>query len=690
MAWGLAVLLFAATAALFWPATGYEFVDLDDYHYIPENPMVANGFSWESVRWAFTEVHGQWWAPLLWLSYMADQALCGPGPFGHHAGNILLHALNAALLCAALRRLTGSCWRSAFVAAWFAWHPLRVESVAWIAERKDVLSGLFFFLALWAHARQAERPSPIRLAAVVFLMLLGSMAKSILVVLPILLLLLDYWPLGRTGAPLGPGAWRRWRPLLAEKLPLLALAVAVGGITLWNNIGTGAGRTDGTWMGRLALVAPNYWAYVGNIFWPANLAVLYPTGVGAPGMVAVGAALGMALVTVWAWRVRSRLPFVLVGWLWFLVALLPVVRGVRFDEQSALSDRYTYLPAIGVGLVLAWAAGEWVQAGARRGGDILRRRRRLAALAGGAVLLASAVLTSRQLPVWRNSGTLFARVLQHAPMQLQANLNYGLWLWGEGREDEALHHYRRAWAVSGPNRPDIMGGAAREWVMQGRAQEAKAILTPAMEEPRPLADLQGTYGMACLHAGELASAIWHLRRARELDPQSAEFRVELIRALFESGADDQARAQAAQFAQWPGGEIRTAEDLFPFYLQRWRDGARPYAWGYFRRLAERQPGSAATLNNLAWLVATDADAPPDAVAEAVDLAARAVRLADDGTRAALLDTLAAAQAAAGDFPAALETAHQARDLARRQGLDELALNIEGRLAAYRRQRPWRE
>ena len=672
-AFALAVLLFFATAALFWPATGFDFIHLDDTLYVPGNPMVAGGLHWAGVRQAFTTVYEQWWLPLLWLSYMADITLFGPGPSGHHLVNLLLHAANAALLFWVLFRMTGSRWRSAFAAAWFAWHPLRVESVAWITERKDVLSGLFFLLALLAYVRQVRPGAPVRTWPVAGLMLLGLMAKSILVVLPFLLLLLDFWPLGRGAGTPGQDGWRRWRHLAAEKIPLFFLSAVFIYLTLVTHGTSGGERATASWWARLALAAPNVVAYLEKTFWPAGLTILNPTD--APVSILVGwlAPAGLAAMTFLAWRIRRQQPYVLVGWLWFLVALLPVVRGIRFDEQSAFSDRYTYLPGIGIGLILAWGAGALQERWSRL-------RLPLAA-ACGLALAACWARTPAQLAWWRNSLTLFPRAVRLAPNSAAAHVSLGNALFDAARLREAEAHLGEATRLH-PWNDQYRANWGMVLAQLGRAGEARDALRAVWREPEPMPKLvHGAYGMASLQLGEYEDAIRHLEQALEPGSGKPGYRVELIRALFESGAEDRAREQVARLEGWPGGEIRAAADLFPYYRQRWQEGAHAYAWTYFRRLAEKEPDNAATLNNVAWLAATDPDAPEEMRRTARAYAQRAVELTAFGNAPAL-DTLAAAQAACGDFPAAAETARQALTLAERAGDEKRSDKLRNRIGDY--------
>ena len=540
---GIAVFLFAATLVLFWPARGFDYVKLDDWAYVVENPMVAGGLRGEAVREAFATVHEQWWLPLLWISYMADIELFGPGPHGHHFANILLHAANAALLFWALFRMTGSRWRSAFVAALFAWHPLRVESVAWITERKDVLSGLFFMLALLAYVRYAERKTRLRLAALFFLMLLGSMAKSILVVLPVLLLLLDFWPLGRGGAPWGRGAWMRWRPLLAEKLPLFILSAVFIYLTLVTHGVGGEGAGDASLANRLTLIAPNYAIYIGKIFWPARLTVINSPDVSTPWTVRLLAPLGLLAVTLAAWRFREKRPCLLVGWLWFLAALFPVVRGIRFDEQSAFSDRYTYLPGIGIGLMLGWGAGT----AAARG----KRMKAPVAIAGVLALAACAVRTQAQLPWWRDSLALFQRAMVWAPESPVVQESLGKALVDAGQFEPGTDFLEQALRRRAQNATDhdYLGVVLQK---RGNAQGALAHHDEAIRQNPRVPDFHNNRGNALLALGRAEDAQAAYEEALRLEPKHAEANFNLGAVLFREGRMREAlpRFEAAARA-WP-------------------------------------------------------------------------------------------------------------------------------------------
>ena len=427
-------MLFAVVLAVFWPATRCDYIRFDDDRYVAENPHVSTGISAANLRWAFTAVYENWWLPLLWISFMLDTVLFGSGPFGHHFVNILLHAANAALLFWILSRMTKTIWASALVAALFALHPLRVEAVAWIAARKDVLSGLFFMLALLAYLRHADRPSAGRLMAVTLFMLGGLMSKAILVILPPVLLLLDFWPLRRAGDPRDRREWPAWRGLLLEKWPLILLAAAFVGLNLRTHETGGAAYAAVPPLVRLGLVFPNFWTYFRKLLWPTDLSILYPEHDVANWTVSVAALAGLLAATAFAWSRRNRQPWLLVGWLWFLVALLPVIRGLRLG-YAAYADRFTYLPSIGLFLMIVWTAFAHLPSSPRF--------RPLWTALACALLAAGAIQVRAVLPLWKDTRVAFENVLAHAPDYPLAHNNLGAYFAANGRFPEAQVHLER-------------------------------------------------------------------------------------------------------------------------------------------------------------------------------------------------------------------------------------------------------
>ena len=343
--------LILAVFAVFYQTARHDFV-YDDEDYILHNRHVTGGLTSEGIAWAITAYHASNWHPLTWLSHMLDCQLYDLKPRGHHLTNVLLHAATAMLLFLALRRMTGVLWPSAWVAAVFAIHPLRVESVAWVAERKDVLSGLFFMLTLWFYARYAEHPKSWgRYLLVVASFATGLTAKPMLVTLPFVLLLLDYWPLGRFGRVSGG--------VVAEKIPLFALAVASCLVTIAAQQNAINSFEHLPLSRRLANAAVAYVAYIGKMFYPADLAVLYPLPEGPPPVWEVVVAATVLLsITMAVFAVRRKYPYLLFGWLWFLGTLVPVIGLMQVGIQ-AMADRYTYLTQIGLYIALAWGVCTW-------------------------------------------------------------------------------------------------------------------------------------------------------------------------------------------------------------------------------------------------------------------------------------------------------------------------------------------
>jgi tetratricopeptide (TPR) repeat protein len=403
----LGALLFLLVAGIFLPAVSHDFITYDDPVYVTENAHVKGGLTWANVEWAFHSTEASNWHPLTWLSHMADCQVFGLHPWGHHLTSVLLHATNAVLLFAALRLMTGALWRSLLVAALFGLHPLHVESVAWVSERKDVLSTIFWMLVLWAYARRAQvarargRSAPVFYGLALLFFALGLMCKPMLVTLPCVLLLLDYWPLRRWEATSAAARWA----LLAEKIPFFALSAAASAVTLLAQGSGGAvsSTEDFPWPVRVANALIAYCRYLGRCFVPAKLAVFYPFFPEQPPLwepLLAGALL--AGVTAAAVALTRRRPYLLVGWLWFAGTLMPVIGLVQIGGQS-MADRYTYVPLIGVFIMAAWAAGDATAS--------WPHRRRVRSLGAGAVLVVLAAMTTRQLSFWKDGASLFRHAL---------------------------------------------------------------------------------------------------------------------------------------------------------------------------------------------------------------------------------------------------------------------------------------
>jgi protein O-mannosyl-transferase len=438
----VAVALLAGTSLLYARVSSFGFTYFDDPRYVTENARVLAGLSWDNASWAFTTFHFSNWHPLTWLSYMLDVELFGPDPGALHLVSAALHAANAALLFLVLHRATGALGRSAFVAVLFAVHPLQVESVAWVSERKEVLSTLFGLLALLAHVRHAARRTATRYALVALAFALSLMAKPTWVTLPFLLLLLDAWPLQRVaelaGEPAaGPARFERLplRVLALEKAPLLALSLASSLLTVIAQNRGGAVVGLELRLGvRLANAAVSYLTYLAKVLWPARLAAFYPFPGSWPAWEVAGSALVLLGLTTWAVRSLRAAPWFTVGWLWFVGTLVPMIGLVQVGGQ-AMADRYTYLPSIGLFLAGTWGACEWA---ARRGARVPLR---VVAVTVAALL---AALTWRQAGYWSDHVTLFRHAIAVTGPNARAHAFLSDGLRKAGRHDEALAEAREA------------------------------------------------------------------------------------------------------------------------------------------------------------------------------------------------------------------------------------------------------
>jgi tetratricopeptide (TPR) repeat protein len=499
------------TTAAFGRSLNNGFVNYDDPEYVTSNPGVKGGLSAAGLRWAFTASDVLNWHPLTWISLQLDYQLYRLRPWGYHLTSVLLHAGSSVLLFLALRRMTGAVWRSAAVAALFALHPLHVESVAWVAERKDVLSTFFGMLALWAYADYARRPGVGRYLLVFAALALGLLAKPMLVTWPCLLLLLDYWPLGR----LRRGGPVPLRLVLAEKLPLFALAAVSCAVALFAQGRGGAIESlQEVPLGvRCANALVSYVAYLGMALWPAHLAPFYPHPGGAlPWWQPAAAAVLLAGITALAAATAWRRPYLLVGWLWYVGTLVPVIGLVQVGDQTR-ADRYTYVPLVGLFLAAAWGLADLA---AHR--PALRWPVIAAAVLG---LAACFVCTVRQVGYWHDSQALWAHALRVTADNYVAENNLGLALLQDGRPEEAEGHFRAAVRFKATYARGYanLGLALDE---QGKLAEAAACYSRALEIRPDLAATHNNLGIVLGKLGRGDEAIAQLTEAVRLDPESAE------------------------------------------------------------------------------------------------------------------------------------------------------------------------
>jgi tetratricopeptide (TPR) repeat protein len=723
LALGVCIFLAVIIWVVFGQTLGHEFVNFDDDKYVYENPEVAQGLTLSGIIWSFTNVHSFNWHPLTWISHMLDCQLYGMNAGGHHLTNVLLHTASAILLFLVLRRMmglrpekgigattpqAGVLWRSAFVAAVFAIHPLRVESVAWVAERKDVLSGLFFMLTLWAYVHYAQgatsdawpafavlrrgrpvtrkpaavpatTPSPVTrhpslfYGLVLLFFALGLMCKPMLVTLPLVLLLLDYWPLGRLSRLHSVPAWQagvkcqvsgadspvpphvsrftfhvsRLVPemshLLLEKLPLLGLAVASCAVTIFAQKALIQSFEKLSLPLRMGNASISCVAYLGQMFWPSRLAIFYPFAAGGVGVLEVVLSVVLlAGISTGVFLLRRRCPCFLTGWLWYLIMLMPVIGIVQVGIQ-ARADRYTYLPQIGLYLMLTWAAVDLCAGW---------RHRRVVLGGGSVIILTALIICARtQTAYWRNSESLWTHTLACTSDNYTAHNILGNALLQKGKADEAIAHYQTALQIK-PDYVEAYNNLGNALLQKGRVDEAIAHFQMALQIKPDYVVTSYNLGNALLQNGKVDEAMVQFQTALQIKPDYAEAHNNLGNALFKKGRVDEAIVQ-------------------------------------FQTALQIKPDSVDVLNNLAWLLATGPDTHLRDGVQAVQYAGRACELTHYGVPL-LVGTLAAAYAEAGRFDDAISTAQKACALASASGEQDLLERNRKLLALYRAHQPYHE
>lgn len=511
--WLICLLLAVVTLSVYWPLENYEFINCDDHDYVSENPHILAGLTWPGVEWAFQTFHAANWHPLTWLSHMLDVELFGRGPSGAHFINLLLHTGNVILLFFLLRRLTKAQWRSAWVAALFALHPLHVESVAWISERKDVLSTFFGLLTLIFYVCYVQRKSlnaqrsTLSYFLALFFFALGLMSKPMLVTWPMIMLLLDYWPLQRVKG----AVWHlsSWRPLLLEKIPFFVLSALSCGVSFIAQQKGGAvvSLIDVSLSARIQNSLMSYARYLGKTFWPVNLAIFYPYIKHWPWwmvLMAFGIVVGLCVVTMFAGGKRR---YLFTGWFWFFGMLVPVIGLVQVGVQS-MADRYTYMPLIGLFLILAWGAGE-----------LAERWPRMKPGLGAMAILALATCawrTEDQISYWHDSGTLARHAIAVTKNNDIAYSNLASYLLEKGQVDEAVNNYRNVlrtmWGVGNAPADPVATLVSLASGDQSREVERQLLLQAEPSKRKSCADILNNLGTALTYQGKTneGMALYHL------------------------------------------------------------------------------------------------------------------------------------------------------------------------------------
>jgi tetratricopeptide (TPR) repeat protein len=627
------------TFLLYWRTVGFEFIVVDDHKYVYQNSLVLKGLTWESIKWAFTSLHASNWHPLTWMSHMADVSIYGLFAGGHHLTNAFFHIANTVLLFLVLKQMTRSFWPSAFVAALFAWHPAHVESVAWVCERKDLLSTFFMVLTLWAYGRYTAQPSPAKYAGTLVLFAMGLMSKPMLVTLPCVLLLLDYWPLNRL--PFSPGKPQEnqtrigWRKLLLEKIPFFALSAATCVITVTAQRGAMLTLERDPFSARFVNAITAYGRYLEEAVCPIHLSVFYPLPQTKPWELFAASAALLVLCSYLIYRQHLRAPWLIVGWLWFLGTLVPVIDLVQVGTQS-MADRYTYIPYLGLFIMLAWSANDWL-----RRHPVLKP-----ALAGAAIVSLSACLALSwvQLGYWHDSIRLFSHALEVTPSNIfsESNLSYALSEAGRGKE--AIPHYQALLKLK-PNDLKVRYNLGLELVSAGRPAEAADQFSEALRRSPDSDKLHNSLGIALAQQGKFEVAGTEFERAIQLNPNFP----------------------------WP----RLNNGVI---LQQMGNAGGAYS--NYTKAVDLQPDWGQALDDLAFLLATCPEAEWRNPAKAVSLSTKANDLVERKSPH-FLRTLAIAYAADGQFTNAVPTAELALRRARLGKFESLAAGLEQDLNNFR-------
>jgi tetratricopeptide (TPR) repeat protein len=767
--WKVVVCLALAlgTAVVYWPALQYGFTEYDDPQYVSENPMVGQGLTLHGVRWAFTTFHAANWHPLTWLSHMLDVQLFGMHPGAHHGVNLLFHIANSLLLFLVLGRMTRAQWPSALVAALFAWHPLHVESAAWIAERKDVLSTFFALLTLRAYAGYTEAGRRVQLRLALLWFALGLMAKPMLVTLPLVLLLLDYWPLKRfagngrsenevrrrskfervqPATPARVPSWSSLAPLLREKalfFVLTALACVVTFVAQQRGGSVISLETVSLW-DRLSNAFGAYAGYLYHTVWPTKLAVFYPHSGALPLVQVVLALLVLMGVSVAAVRWAGHRPWLLMGWLWYLGTLVPVIGLVQVGPQ-AMADRYTYLPLVGVFVATAWGLAE--------AAETFRLRPIVRVAVAGAVLLVLLLVTAAQVRFWASNESLFRHAIAVTSRNYLAHFNLGVGLVNQKRPAEAVEQFAESLRVY-PKPPAVIHftygallakqgkfkEAAEQYELSlrlkssstthynlgnaliklGRFEEATAHLAEAARLEPGLAEVHGNWGFTLAAAGRFREALEHYNEALRLKSGLLDVHYNAAEAHRALGQFDEAArhygealainpnlAQAQRGQGWllalKGNLPQAASQLEAVLLQNPTDADAHYFLGVTLAAQQKMDGALLHLeevmrlrpdwppafNTAARLLSTHENSQWRNGPKAVQLAERACALANRSIPR-YEDTLAAAYAEAGRFGEAAATAQTAIFLAAGTDQTALAAAIRQRSVLYQLQRPCRE
>ena len=683
--------LAASTLLVFWQVRNFDFTNYDDNLYVSENPHVLGGLTYDGIIWAFTTGHTGYWHPLAWLSLMFDCQLFGPDPGRIHLVNLFLHIANTLLLFALLKKMTGSLWPSAFVAAAFALHPMHVESVAWIAERKDVLSTLFWLLTLAAYAGYVKRPSIFRYLISLMLFAIGLMAKPMLVTLPFVLLLFDYWPLDRFAAtrtvktaggksrkpaPIHDGRAILYR-IIIEKIPFFVLAAVSSVITFIVQKVSGAVININALplQDRVANAIVSYMRYIGKMVWPQNLAVFYPFDIGNFTYLQITlCAILLLVISIFVIGFGRKQKYLLVGWFWFIGTLIPVIGLVQVGAQ-ALANRYTYISYIGLFIMIAWGLPEllskWPQ------------RKIALGLSMVIVLTILGICAHQQVSYWNNGTSLFTHVIKVTQDNYFAHYGLGISYKNLGCHQDAIESYKQAIRIN-PDYDEAYNDLGISYFILGRYQDAIEAYKQAIRINPDLAKAYNNLGNACLFLERYQDAIESYKQAIGIKPDLAEAYYNLGAAYLKLGRYQNAIEAYKQ-------AIRIKPDLAEAHYNLGKalvaQGQIYEALDQLRQAIRLRPDCPDFMNDFAFLIITHPEIKNRDVNEATRLARRACELTSY-KNPAFLGTLAAAYASAGKFSEAVDTARKAIAIADSANQPQIKNIIQHHLTFYTQGKPY--
>jgi tetratricopeptide (TPR) repeat protein len=681
---GILICLFFVIAILlvYWQVRNYSFVNYDDRQYVTHNHHVNTGFTLESIKWSFTAIHASNWHPVTWLSHMLDSQIYGMNAGHHHMTNVLLHILNTLLVFLVLKRMTGKLWHSSFVAALFALHPLHVESVAWVAERKDLLSTFFWMLALWSYTRYVEGSAFKHYLLVVLFFIIGLMAKPMLVTLPFLLVLLDYWPLRRfelaPGDPINSQHRRFNFGLIYEKIPLFFLSALSSIVTYIAQESSGAVNSLAVipFHIRIANATVSYVSYIGKMIWPHHLAVFYPYPEAIELWKVAGAGVLLGIISVAVCRMVRTKPYFAVGWFWYIGTLVPVIGIVQVGVQK-MADRYTYVSLIGLFIIIAWGVS-----------DILDKwRYKRIILAGSTIVVLSAftIYTWFQIKNWQNSITLFEHALNVTVDNSVAHINLGEALAGQGKTEDAIRHYNEALRIK-PNlaAPLLnLGVALRE---KGEIDEAVKHFSRILRFKSDCVEAYYELAETLKKKGDVDGAVKYYLDAIRIKPDQARLYNNLGAILADKNKPGQAREYFYKALEVDPNYAGAYYNLGKISANQ---GQIQDAILNYRNAFRLDPDMTEALYHLSWILACCESEKYRNGVEAVKLAEQLCEITQYGQPLAL-DALAAAYAEMKRFDKAVLTAEKALQLALDHGSKELAAGLKERLELYRKGLPYRQ